>query len=120
MKPNAESFGPKLGQKIPVWRFVERSLPIIVIYLMVASLIGFLMRPCFCDGADGHVRHSLEAIPRRHAGRSARSEGRRSAACCCLGTSCSSMILGWQTTTDTFNISKDGVNLVATINIRFR
>ena len=38
------------------WRFVERSLPIIVIYLMVATLVGFLIAPnVIVTVPTGHV-----------------------------------------------------------------
>ncbi len=103
------------------WRFIERSLPIIVIYLMVATLVGFLIAPnVFVTVPTGHVgilwkrfRGGTQVDPR-----ALKDEGLR-------------VLLPWdklflydlrlQTTTDTYNaISKDGVNLVATINIRFR
>jgi regulator of protease activity HflC (stomatin/prohibitin superfamily) len=122
MKPNAESLDPKLpAKKYRWWRFVERSLPIIVIYLMVASLIGFLIAPnVFVTVPTGHVgilwkrfRGGTQVDPR-----ALKDEGLR-------------VLLPWdklflydlrlQTTADTYNaISKDGVNLIATINIRFR
>ena len=122
MKPNAESLDPNLpAKKHRWWRFVERSLPIIVIYLMVASLIGFLIAPnVFVTVPPGHVgilwkrfRGGTQVDPRM-----LKDEGLR-------------VLLPWdnlflydlrlQTTTDTYNaISKDGVNLAATINIRFR
>ena len=122
MKPNAESLGPNLpAKKYRWWRFVERSLPIIVIYLMVATLVGFLIAPnVFVTVPTGHVgilwkrfRGGTQVDPR-----ALKDEGLR-------------VLLPWdklflydlrlQTTTDTYNaISKDGVNLAATINIRFR
>src|SRR3954462_5247824 len=103
------------------WRFIENSLPIIVIYLMVATLVSFLIAP-----------NVIVTVPTDHVGilwkrfrggtqldpRLLKDEGMR-------------VLLPWdklflydlrlQTTTDTYNaISKDGVNLAATINIRFR
>src|SRR6185295_16891465 len=122
MKPNAESLDPKLpAKKYRWWRFIERSLPIIVIYLMVATLVGFLIAPnVIVTVPTGHVgilwkrfRGGTQVDPRL-----LKDEGMR-------------VLLPWdklflydlrlQTTTDTFNaISKDGVNLSATINIRFR
>jgi len=122
MKPSAESLDPNLpAKKYRWWRFVERSLPIIVIYLMVASLIGFLIAPnVFVTVPTGHVgilwkrfRGGTQVDPR-----ALKDEGLR-------------VLLPWdklflydlrlQTTADTYNtISKDGVNLSATINIRFR
>jgi regulator of protease activity HflC (stomatin/prohibitin superfamily) len=103
------------------WRFVERHLPIIVIYLMVTTLVGFLIAPnVIITVPTGEVgilwkrfRGGTQLDPRL-----LKEEGMR-------------VLLPWdklflydlrlQTTTDTYNaISKDGVNLVATINIRFR
>jgi regulator of protease activity HflC (stomatin/prohibitin superfamily) len=103
------------------WRFVERHLPIIVIYLMVSTLIAFVIAPNVIVTVEtGHVgilwkrfRGGTQLDPRL-----LKEEGLR-------------VLLPWdrlflydlrlQTTTDTYNaISKDGVNLTATINIRFR
>ena len=103
------------------WRFIEHSLPIIVVYLMVATLIGFLIAPnVIITVPTGHVgilwkrfRGGTQLDPRL-----LKDEGMR-------------VLLPWdqlflydlrlQTTTDTYNaISKDGVNLTATLNIRFR
>ena len=103
------------------WRFIERHLPIIVIYLMVATLVGFVIGPnVIITVPSGQVgvlwkrfRAGTQLDPRL-----LKEEGLR-------------VILPWdqmflydlrlQTTTDTYNaISKDGVNLAATINIRFR
>ena len=122
MKPGAESLDPTpTPKKYRWWRFIERSLPIIVIYLMVATLVGFLIAPnVFVTVPTGHVgilwkrfRGGTQLDPR-----ALKDEGLR-------------VLLPWdklflydlrlQTTTDTYNaISKDGVNLAATINIRFR
>ena len=103
------------------WRFVERHLPIIVIYLMVTTLIGFLIAPnVIVTVPTGHVgvlwkrfRGGTQLDPRL-----LKEEGLR-------------VLLPWdklflydlklQTTTDTYNaISKDGVNLAVNLNIRFR
>ena len=103
------------------WRFVEHHLPIVVIYLMVATLIAVVLAP-----------HVLVTVPSGYVGvlwkrfgsgtvldpRQLRDEGLR-------------FILPWnklflydlrlQSRTDTYTaISKDGVNLIAAINIRFR
>jgi regulator of protease activity HflC (stomatin/prohibitin superfamily) len=121
LSPNAEALNPTPPKKYRWWRFIERSLPIIVIYLMVASLVGFLIAPnVFVTVPTGHVgilwkrfRGGTQVDPR-----ALKDEGLR-------------VLLPWdklflydlrlQTTTDTYNaISKDGVNLAATINIRFR
>src|SRR6476646_9572842 len=103
------------------WRFIENSLPIIVIYLMVTTLVGFLIAPnVIVTVPTGQVgvlwkrfRGGTQLDPRL-----LKEEGMR-------------VLLPWdklflydlrlQTTPDTYNaISKDGVNLSATINIRFR
>lgn len=103
------------------WHFVERRLPIIVIYLMVISLLGVILAP-----------HVVVTVPSGHVGlmwkrfrggtvldpRQLKDEGLR-------------ILLPWdkmflydlrlQTTTDTYNaITKDGVSINATISIRFR
>jgi regulator of protease activity HflC (stomatin/prohibitin superfamily) len=110
---------PRKGYKW--YRFVERHLPIIVIYLMVTTLVGFLIAPnVIVTVPTGQVgvlwkrfRGGTQLDPRL-----LKEEGMR-------------VLLPWdklflydlklQTTTDTYNaISKDGVNLAATINIRFR
>lgn len=103
------------------WHFVERRLPVIVIYLMVISLVGAILAP-----------HVVITVPSGHVGlmwkrfrggtvldpRQLKDEGLR-------------ILLPWdkmflydlrlQTTTDTYNaITKDGVSINATISIRFR
>jgi regulator of protease activity HflC (stomatin/prohibitin superfamily) len=103
------------------WRFVEHHLPIVVIYLMVATLIAVVLAP-----------HVLVTVPsgyvgvlwKRFAGgtvldpRQLRDEGLR-------------FILPWnklflydlrlQSATETYNaISRDGISLTASINIRYR
>ncbi len=103
------------------WHFIERRLPIIVIYLMVISLVGAILAP-----------HVVVTVPSGHVGlmwkrfrggtvldpRQLKDEGLR-------------ILLPWdkmflydlrlQTTTDTYNaITKDGVSINATISIRFR
>jgi prohibitin 2 len=103
------------------WRFIEHSLPVIVIYLMVATLVSFLIAPnVIVTVPTGHVgilwkrfRGGTQLDPRL-----LKDEGMR-------------VLLPWdklflydlrlQTHTETYNaISKDGVNLTATINVRFR
>jgi len=101
------------------WHFVERRLPIIVIYLMVVSLIGAILAP-----------HVVVTVPSGHVGlmwkrfrggtvldpRQLKDEGLR-------------ILLPWdkmflydlrlQTTTDSYNaITRDGVSINATISIR--
>ena len=122
MTPHPESLdGKPPPKRYRWWRFLEHSLPIIVIYLMVATLVGFLIAPnVIVTVPTGHVgvlwkrfRGGTQLDPRL-----LKDEGMR-------------VLLPWdklflydlrlQTTTDTYNaISKDGVNLTATINIRFR
>jgi prohibitin 2 len=103
------------------WRFIEHSLPIIVIYLMVATLIGFVIAPnVFINVPSGHVgllwkrfRGGTQIEPRQ-----LKEEGLR-------------VLLPWdhlflynlrlQSDTESYDaISKDGVLLKATINIRYR
>jgi regulator of protease activity HflC (stomatin/prohibitin superfamily) len=102
-------------------RFVEHQLPIVVIYLMVATLVAIVLAPnVVVTVPSGHVglmwkrfRGGTVLDPRL-----LKDEGLR-------------ILLPWdrlflydlrmQSTTDTYNaITKDGVNLAATINIRFR
>ena len=122
MKPHPESLdGKPPPKRYRWWRFIEHSLPIIVIYLMVATLVSFLIAPnVIVTVPTGHVgilwkrfRGGTQLDPRL-----LKDEGMR-------------VLLPWdklflydlrlQTHDDTYNaISKDGVNLTATINIRFR
>ena len=122
MKPQPESLDATPSpKKYRWWRFIERSLPIIVIYLMVATLVSFLIAPnVIVTVPTGHVgilwkrfRGGTQLDPRL-----LKDEGMR-------------VLLPWdklflydlrlQTHDDTYNaISKDGVNLKATIDIRFR
>jgi len=103
------------------WRFVERRLPLLVIYLMVMTLVAVVLAP-----------HVLVTVPSGYVGvlwkrfgggtvldpRQLRYEGLR-------------FIWPWnklflydlrlQSTTQTYNaISQDGISLTASINIRFR
>ena len=122
MTPHPESLdGKPPPKRYRWWRFIEHSLPIIVIYLMVATLVSFLIAPnVIVTVPTGHVgilwkrfRGGTQLDPRL-----LKDEGMR-------------VLLPWdklflydlrlQTHDDTYNaISKDGVNLNATINIRFR
>ena len=122
MTPHPESLdGRPPPKRYRWWRFIEHSLPIIVIYLMVATLVSFLIAPnVIVTVPTGHVgilwkrfRGGTQLDPRL-----LKDEGMR-------------VLLPWdklflydlrlQTHDDTYNaISKDGVNLTATINIRFR
>ena len=40
-----ESLNTKPSPRYRWWRFIEHSLPAIVIYLMVETLVGFLIAP---------------------------------------------------------------------------
>ena len=122
MKPHPESLdGNPPPKRYRWWRFVEHSLPVIIIYLMVATLVSFLIAPnVIVTVPTGHVgilwkrfRGGTQLDPRM-----LKDEGMR-------------VLLPWdklflydlrlQTHDDTYNaISKDGVNLTATIDIRFR
>ena len=87
MKPHPESLdGTPPPKQYRWWRFIEHSLPIIVIYLMVATLVGFLIAPnVIRHGADRPRRDPVEAVPRRHSARSARPEGRGPARAAAVG-----------------------------------
>ena len=122
MKPHPESLdGRPPPKRYRWWRFIENSLPVLVIYLMVATLVGFLIAPnVIITVPSGHVgilwkrfRGGTQLDPRL-----LKDEGMR-------------VLLPWdklvlydlrlQTHDDSYNaISKDGVNVTATINIRFR
>ena len=122
MKPHPESLdGNPPPKRYRWWRFIENSLPVLVIYLMVATLVSFLIAPnVIVTVPTGHVgilwkrfRGGTQVDPRL-----LKDEGMR-------------VLLPWdklflydlrlQTHDDTYNaISKDGVNLTTTINIRFR
>jgi regulator of protease activity HflC (stomatin/prohibitin superfamily) len=103
------------------WRFVERQLPMLVIYLMVATLIGIVLAPyMLVTVPSGYVG----VLWKRFGGgtvldpRRLKNEGMR-------------ITLPWnkvflydlrlQSATETYNaISRDGISLTASINIRFR
>jgi prohibitin 2 len=103
------------------WRFVERHLPMLVMFLMVATLIGVILAPyVLVTVPSGYVG----VLWKRFGGgtvldpRQLRNEGMR-------------FVLPWntlflydlrlQSATETYNaISRDGISLTASINIRFR
>jgi regulator of protease activity HflC (stomatin/prohibitin superfamily) len=103
------------------WRFIERHLPMLVIYLMVATLIGVILAPfVLVTVPSGYVG----VLWKRFGGGTVlnpnllKNEGMR-------------ITLPWnqvflydlrlQSATETYNaISRDGISLTATINIRFR
>src|SRR5271165_255616 len=103
------------------WRFVQHHLPSIVIYLLVATLIAVVLAPfTLVTVPSGYVG----VLWKRFGGgtvldpRKLKDEGMR-------------VVLPWnklflydlrlQSTTETYNaISRDGISLTATINIRFR
>src|SRR6266849_4884790 len=103
------------------WRFVERQLPTVVIYLMVATLIAVVLAPyVLVTVPSGNVG----VLWKRFGGgtvldpRKLKDEGMR-------------ITLPWnkvflydlrlQSATETYNaISRDGISLTASINIRYR
>ena len=103
------------------WRFVEQHLPVLVIYLLVATLIGVVLAPfVLVTVPSGYVG----VLWKRFGGGTVldphklKAEGMR-------------ITLPWnvvflydlrlQSATETYNaISRDGISLAATINIRFR
>src|SRR5713226_8593776 len=112
---------PVSRKRYALWRFVERHLPMLVMYLMVATLIGVILAPyVLVTVPSGYVG----VLWKRFGGgtvldpRQLRDEGLR-------------FILPWntlflydlrlQSATETYNaISRDGISLTASINIRFR
>src|SRR6516164_5989689 len=103
------------------WRFVEHHLPMVVIYLMVATLVGVVLAPfTLVTVPSGYVG----VLWKRFGGgtvldpRKLKDEGMR-------------FLWPWnklflydlrlQSTTQTYNaISSDGISLTASINIRYR
>ena len=103
------------------WRFIERHLPMLVIYLMVATLIGVVLAPfMLVTVPSGYVG----VLWKRFGGGTVlnpsllKNEGMR-------------ITLPWnkvflydlrlQSATETYNaISRDGISLTASINIRYR
>ena len=103
------------------WHFVERQLPMLVIYLLVLTLVGVILAPfALITVPTGNVG----VLWKRFGGgtvldpRYLKSEGMR-------------ITLPWnivflydlrlQSVSETYNaISKDGINMSVTINIRFR
>jgi regulator of protease activity HflC (stomatin/prohibitin superfamily) len=103
------------------WRFVEHHLPMFVIYLLVATLVGVVLAPfMLVTVPSGYVG----VLWKRFGGGTVldphklKAEGMR-------------ITLPWnvvflydlrlQSATETYNaISRDGISLTATINIRFR
>jgi regulator of protease activity HflC (stomatin/prohibitin superfamily) len=112
---------PPSRARLAWWRFVERHLPMLVIYLLVATLIGVVLAPfMLVTVPSGYVG----VLWKRFGGGTVldphklKAEGMR-------------ITLPWnvvflydlrlQSATETYNaISRDGISLRATINIRFR
>ena len=112
---------PRAALRNAWWRFVEHRLPILVIYLMVATLVAVVLAPfMLVTVPSGYVG----VLWKRFGGgtvldpRQLKDEGMR-------------FILPWnklflydlrlQSTTETHNaISRDGISLTASINIRYR
>src|SRR5271157_4298674 len=103
------------------WRFIERQLPMLVIYLMVATLIAVVLAPIMLVTVpSGYVG----VLWKRFGGgtvlnpRSLKDEGMRITA---PWNRVFLYDLRLQSTTQTYNaISRDGISLTASINIRFR
>jgi regulator of protease activity HflC (stomatin/prohibitin superfamily) len=103
------------------WRFIERQLPMAVIYLMVATLIVVVVAPfMLVTVPSGYVG----VLWKRFGGgtvlnpRSLKDEGMRITA---PWNRVFLYDLRLQSTTQTYNaISRDGISLTASINIRFR
>jgi regulator of protease activity HflC (stomatin/prohibitin superfamily) len=103
------------------WRFVGRQLPTLVIYLLVAVLLGVVLAPfMLVTVPSGYVG----VLWKRFGGGTVLDPRR-------LKDEGLSIILPWnrvflydlrlQSVTETYNaISKDGISLTARINIRFR
>ena len=103
------------------WRFIERHLPMLVIYLLVATLVGVILAPfMLVTVPSGYVG----VLWKRFGGGTVlnpsllKNEGMR-------------IILPWnkvflydlrlQSATETYNaISRDGISLIASINTRYR
>ena len=112
---------PPSRTRLAWWRFVERRLPMLVIYLLVATLIGVVLAPfMLVTVPSGYVG----VLWKRFGGGTVlnpsllKNEGMR-------------VTLPWnkvflydlrlQSATDTYNaISRDGISLTASINIRYR
>jgi regulator of protease activity HflC (stomatin/prohibitin superfamily) len=112
---------PTSRTRLAWWRFVKRRLPMLVIYLLVATLVGVILAPfMLVTVPSGYVG----VLWKRFGGGTVlnpsllKNEGMR-------------ITLPWnlvflydlrlQSATDTYNaISRDGISLTATINIRFR
>ena len=112
---------PTSRTRLAWWRFVERRLPMLVTYLLVATLVGVILAPfMLVTVPSGYVG----VLWKRFGGGTVlnpsllKNEGMR-------------ITLPWnlvflydlrlQSVTETYNaISRDGISLTATINIRFR
>ena len=112
---------PPSRRRYAWWRFVERQLPMLVIYLLVATLVGVILAPfMLVTIPSGYVG----VLWKRFGGGTVlnpsllKNEGMR-------------ITLPWnlvflydlrlQSVTATYNaISRDGISLTASINIRFR
>jgi regulator of protease activity HflC (stomatin/prohibitin superfamily) len=112
---------PPSRTRLAWWRFVERQLPTLVIYLLVATLVGVILAPfCLVTVPSGYVG----VLWKRFGGGTVlnpnllKNEGMR-------------ITLPWnkvflydlrlQSVTQSYNaISRDGISLTASINIRFR
>jgi regulator of protease activity HflC (stomatin/prohibitin superfamily) len=101
------------------WRFVERQLPTLVIYLLVATLVGIVLAPFMLVT----VRAAMSVYCGNDLAAAPCSIRKRKAKVCgslCRGTRFL-YDLRLQSVTETYNaISRDGISLTASINIRYR
>ena len=71
---------PPSRTRLAWWRFVERQLPILVIYLLVATLIGVILAPFMSgDGSERLCWCPVETVRRRNCAQSESAEKRRDA-----------------------------------------
>src|SRR5271165_172595 len=112
---------PSSRARLAWWRFVEHHLPVVVIYLLMATLVAIVLAPfTLVTVPSGYVgvlwkRFGGGTVLNPH---KLKDEGMR-------------FVLPWnklflydlrlQSVTETYNaISRDGISLTASINIRFR
>ena len=63
---------PTSRTRLAWWRFVEHQLPMLVIYLLVATLVGVILAPFMSgDSPERLCRCPVETIWRRYRARSA-------------------------------------------------
>ena len=66
---------PTSRTRLAWWRFVERRLPMLVIYLLVATLVGVILAPFMpSNGSQRLCRCPVETIWWRHRAQSESAE----------------------------------------------